>query len=113
MLIKKIDIKDERPYRECSKFETCSCNKCPLDPDIAIRVSHPDDEKYTARKSERNRIGSKYPHILPMQGYFRAEWAGKQKWAALSPIQKEEVRKRGANNLNSNKTASESKENLT
>ena len=54
-----------RPYEECPSYISCSCNKCPLDPDIDERVWDREDDKCVAQKPTRKRIGEKYKEILP------------------------------------------------
>jgi hypothetical protein len=83
MQVKKVDVMDIRPYRECSRFEVCSCNKCPLDPDIAMRVSVPDDEKCKATRTTRQNIALKYPELLPLQGLTAKEAANRKMSIAM------------------------------
>lgn len=87
------------PYYECPRFETCSCNNCPLDPDIAKRSVLPSDEKCTARKSVRHRIGLQYADLLPFQGLTSREFKGKQRWASLGEAQKQKVINSGLKGL--------------
>jgi hypothetical protein len=51
-----------KPYKECPRFEECSVNHCPLDPEAESRVSLPGDPetKCNARISTRKSIAAKY-----------------------------------------------------
>jgi hypothetical protein len=54
--------KKNRPHLECPRFESCSVNHCPLDPEAESRVSLPGDPetKCNARISTRKSIAAKY-----------------------------------------------------
>ena len=66
------------PFMDCPYFNTCSCNKCPLDPDIDMRNKTPEDEKCRAGKRVRFTAGVKYPEVLKYIGLTAREWSGFQ-----------------------------------
>ena len=76
------------PYHECPSFVRCSCNKCPLDPDIDIRVKLPDEEKCRASKPTKIKIGSKYPELLPFGGLTKRQFLGKKHWEDKTEAEK-------------------------
>ena len=85
-----------QPFEECPQFESCSCNVCPLDPDVASKVALPAEEQCGARRSTRVAIAARHPlELLPMGGLTAAEVArdkrraaAKTRWEALSPEQR-------------------------
>lgn len=79
----------EYPFRECPRYDSCSCNKCPLDPLIDQRRVLPDDEKCKAWKSTRMKIAAKYPKLLPYGGLYKKQWEAKKRWADMDPAKKE------------------------
>jgi len=82
------------PYYECPSFDSCSAPLCPLDPDIDKRIRYPDEDKCKAHKTTRERIGRKYPELLPYQGLTKREWAGKKRSDSLTPSEKNELLRR-------------------
>jgi hypothetical protein len=78
------------PYSECPKFDVCSSNKCPLDPNLRDRIILPGEDKCTARKSTRVRIAAKYPELLPYQGLTSRSWLATKRWGGQLGLKKEE-----------------------
>ena len=76
------------PYEDCPSFEKCSCQKCPLDPDIDKRAVLEGEDKCRAHKPTRLRIGAKYPGLLPMGGLNSREFRNKARWEAKSPAER-------------------------
>jgi len=72
-----------QPYEECPQFDTCSCNNCPLDPDIAERIVLTGEEKCETRKRTRARIGVKYAEILKYKGLKGREYNGLKRVGSL------------------------------
>jgi hypothetical protein len=64
------------PFKECPRFETCSSNRCPLDPDIELRQHIKGEEKCGVRKRTRYKIGVKYPQLLKYKGLKAREYQG-------------------------------------
>jgi hypothetical protein len=83
------------PYRACFRFETCSVNLCPLDPEIGIRASDPGDRelKCPLGKRARRSIFTSLPPAakarLPFEGLHEAEFkrreAARRQAATLTP----------------------------
>ena len=83
------------PYRACFRFETCSANLCPFDPEIGIRASDPGDRelKCPLGKRARRSIFASLPPAaqtrLPFEGLYEAEFkrreAARRQAATLTP----------------------------
>ena len=89
------------PYEECPSFNECSCNKCPLDPDLSERVVLKGEDKCKAQKPTRERIGKKHPNSLPYKGLTKREYDGRKRWANLPSDKKKLIVERA---LQMNKT---------
>lgn len=77
------------PPEECSRFMTCSVNRCPLDPYMELRNRVEGESRCTYAKTRRHRIGKKYPDLLPYQGMTAKEWKAKQRWEAMPEEEKQ------------------------
>jgi hypothetical protein len=95
------------PYHECPSFEVCSCNLCPLDPDLEMRTGLPGEEKCRAHKPTRLKIACRYLNLLKYQGLTVKEWVGLRSWSALS----EEERGRVKGRLNAYSRLQKTKQN--
>ena len=115
--IKKMAIKENKhtgefirvhlmahPYYECPSFISCSCNKCPLDPNADDKIALPGEEKCKAHKPTRRRIGEKYQSVLPRKGLTLREYSGKMNWDRKSHEEKKKIVERGTKALKSLKT---------
>ena len=84
---------DIRPFKECPRFERCSVNHCPLDPDVyrLERESIPGDRetKCGLPKRRRMEIAARHPEALPWRGLWPAELAAVQRWEAMPPEERE------------------------
>ncbi len=86
----------------CSRFDSCSAPKCPLDPFIDRRSENDWDPVCGMAKPTRHRYWESMPEdlrdALPFQGYFEGEFrrimAAKQRWESLSEEKKAEIRGR-------------------
>jgi hypothetical protein len=61
-------LRQPQPYRDCRKFEGCSVNICPLDPDRDARTFCRDDPETICKlpKAEQREIAAEYPpELLP------------------------------------------------
>lgn len=89
------------PYMECTRYQRCSVNHCPLDPDQDTRQSHPGDkqQKCTLAKTIRVRIGSKYPDSLTLGGLTPREHQSKLRWSKLTAAQKQAITDKGRANI--------------
>lgn len=79
------------PAKECPRWDSCSVNRCPLDPGYHLLKSLPDDPtpKCTMERRVRERIGVKYSDILPWKGLTGHEIAASEREARMSEAQKE------------------------
>ncbi|KPQ43391.1 MAG: hypothetical protein MPEBLZ_02057 [Candidatus Methanoperedens nitroreducens] len=95
------------PNRECSRFDKCSVNNCPLIPEYPAKVIDEADreQKCTMEKQVRFRIGSQYPNLLKFQGLTSKEWSGKQRFDSMTPEQKEQIRQKAKERLHSFKSS--------
>ena len=78
---------DLSAMKECPRFNTCSCNLCPLDFAIAERWPQDDEQDCMARRATREAIAARHPG-LPTGGLTRREVARDKRraqWNALSP----------------------------
>ncbi len=73
--------------KRCPRFARCSVPICPIDLLQEHRTRLPGEPKSTLAKSVRHRIGKGTP--LPRQGLTRRELAAKQRWNALSEVEKQ------------------------
>ena len=81
---------NKMPYEDCPSFNACSAPRCPLDPDISIRVGTlPGEEKCRAHKPTREKIGKQYPALLPYGGLTKREFNGRKRWDELTPAKKQ------------------------
>lgn len=79
------------PYHDCPRFNVCSVNICPVDPDIKQKNFEPGDEVCTLPKSYRMRLGKD----LPWLGLRPRELTSKRRWEALPEAEKEQIKARG------------------
>jgi hypothetical protein len=89
-------MKDIEPFRDCPRFDFCSVNHCPLDPEQAKRLPDPGDKekKCTLAKTIRMRIGSRFPELLPLGGLTPREYNGHQQWENAPTERREALRTR-------------------
>ncbi len=83
-----------KPMYKCTKFNECSCNVCPLDPDMAQMRALPGEERCRARRRTRAAIAAEYPGLLPTGGLTRAEVNGDRRRAAWLALPAEERERR-------------------
>ena len=88
-----------QPYQKCPSFNVCSCNICPLDPDWKDKNRLPEDDKCTAQKPTRTRIGEKYAQVLPMKGLTGKEYGGLKAWVSLGTEKQNEITQQGVKAL--------------
>jgi len=86
----------KQPLFDCPRFDACSVNACPLDPQYPDRPSHPDDfeRKCTLGKTYRERIAARYPGALRFDGLTSREWKARRRVEAMTPEEREELRER-------------------
>jgi len=86
------------PYRACPRFDTCSVNRCPLDPEIGARTFNAGDRetKCPLSKRVRHALFAELPTgaqaRLPFGGLLEVEWkrsnAARRRLAALTAEQR-------------------------
>lgn len=85
----------QEPFQTCPNYQDCSCNSCPLDPQIEDRDHAPgDNDKCTAMRSTREKISAAFPGILPRGGLTDREYKRKIRRDARTPAEIEEARER-------------------
>jgi hypothetical protein len=89
---------DIMPYFECTHFDSCSVNACPLDPLYDARQNTPgDDKKCIAKRAYRSKIAANFLEILPHGGLTlheeRVARATQIRNDKMTPEQREERRK--------------------
>ena len=88
---KKIDP-NKPPFHWCPRFEKCSANRCPLDPDIEGKKTLRGEEKCRLAKSRRMRLWESLPEekksVLPYCGMFKREFSARQRWQDLPEEEK-------------------------
>lgn len=91
------------PSEACSRFDFCSANLCPLDPEIGKRgQDEEDDPRCEMAKATRHAYWLSMPpeirSLLPFQGYFKAEFtrigSARARWESMTEEQKAIVRSR-------------------
>ena len=78
----------KQPFESCPRFDKCSVNVCPLDPDQHLRNRLSGEPKCTMAKSVRTRIGAEYHGVLPNGGETGLEAAGRRRWEAMPEAEK-------------------------
>ena len=88
--------------RQCSKYESCSAPKCPLDNLTDLRTYVKGDPKCDMAKATRHAYWESLPEdmrkMLPHEGYFKSEYtrmkAARERWLALPEDKRAEIRAR-------------------
>jgi hypothetical protein len=89
-------IDSEKIMKKCSRFSSCSVNRCPLDVDINLRNELKGEPKCDMAKSIRLRIGME-SKLLKL-GLTDREFSARQKWESKSDEEKIEIKNRLAKN---------------
>jgi hypothetical protein len=87
------------PFEACRRFQKCSCNVCPLDPDVERMFALPGEMECRADRPTREKIAASYLGRLPWNGLLPGERARdhrKAEWAALPEDDPRKVRLRSA-----------------
>ncbi len=100
--IHTLDTLTMRSMKFCSRFESCSAPKCPLDPCVNSRTEADGDPKCTMPKATRHKYWLSMPEdlkdALPFQGYLEAEFkrikAARERWESLPEDDKAAVKDR-------------------
>ena len=90
------------PYRACPRFESCSVNACPFDPEIGVRAADPGDRetKCPLGKRTRRSLFAALPPAaqarLPYGGLFETEAKRRanllRRLESMSPAERERMR---------------------
>ncbi len=90
------------PYRACPRFETCSVNACPLDPEIGVRAVDPGDREVKCplgKRARRSVFASLPPAArarLPYGGLFETEAKRRanllRRLESMPPAERERIR---------------------
>lgn len=86
----------------CSRFDSCSAPKCPLDIFINTIPEIEGDPKCEMAKATRHKYWESMPDDLrsrlPYEGYLQSEYtrikAAKERWESLPEDKKAEIRER-------------------
>lgn len=81
------------PYQECPRYDSCSCNVCPLDPEAAARIALPGEEACRAQRTTREAIAARYPALIPMRGLLPREIRRDARKAAWNDLPENHPRK--------------------
>jgi len=80
------------PFHLCPRFEKCSANRCPFDPEIEGKKTLRGEEKCRLAKPRRMRLWEGLPEekktLLPYQGMFKGEFSARQRWDNLPEEEK-------------------------
>ena len=84
--------------KHCSRWDHCSVNNCPLDPNEAPTDwdKHP---KCTMAKANRMRVAARFPGALPMAGMTAREFGGWTRYQSMTPEAKAAMAERGRSGL--------------
>lgn len=91
----------------CSRFETCSAPKCPLDILIEMRTDTDKDLKCGMSKATRHKYWQSLPenirNLLPYEGYFSSEYnrikAARDRWESMAQEEKDRIIRQGRERL--------------
>jgi hypothetical protein len=77
----------------CSRFQSCSAPRCPLDPDIEKHVTLPGEKRCTMAKATRVKYAAAAGDPM-VDGLTGRERSGKARWDAMTPAEREEAKMR-------------------
>jgi len=89
---KQIDL-SKPPFHWCPRFEGCSANRCPFDPEIEGKKTLRGEERCKLAKSRRMRLWESLPEekksLLPYRGMFKREFSGWKRWQDMPEEERE------------------------
>jgi hypothetical protein len=90
---KKKEINQSKPpFQLCPRFEGCSANRCPFDPEIDGKKTLRGEERCRLAKSRRMRLWESLPeekkNLLPYRGMFKREFSALKRWQELPEEEK-------------------------
>ena len=81
------------PFHWCPRFDKCSANRCPFDPEIEGKKTLRGEEKCRLAKTRRMRLWETLPEekktSLPYRGMFKKEFSGWKRWQDMPEEEKE------------------------
>lgn len=81
------------PFHWCPRFDKCSANRCPFDPEIEGKTTLKGEEKCKLAKSKRMRLWDSLSEdkkaFLPYCGMFKREFLARKRWQDLPEEEKE------------------------
>ena len=80
------------PFHWCPRFDHCSANRCPFDPEIQGKTTFRGEERCKLAKLRRMKLWESLPEdrkaLLPYQGLFRKEFSARKRWQDLPEEEK-------------------------
>lgn len=80
------------PFHWCLRFEKCSANRCPFDPEIQAKTRLKGEERCKLAKKRRMRLWDSLPEekkiLLPYRGMFKKEFSGWKRWQDMPEEEK-------------------------
>lgn len=80
------------PFHWCPRFDFCSANRCPFDPEIEGKTTLKGDEHCRLAKKRRMRLWESLPEnkkgILPYRGMFKREFSAWKRWQDMPEEEK-------------------------
>ncbi len=97
----------ERIMETCSRFDSCSAPKCPLDILVNLRSQIDEDPKCEMAKATRHKYWLSLPEdlrsLFPFQGYLQSEFnrieSARNRWNSMSQEEKDRIRQHGMSAL--------------
>jgi len=81
------------PFHLCPRFDFCSANRCPFDPEIDGKKTLRGEERCKLAKSRRIRLWETLPEdlksLLPYTGMFKKEFSALKRWQDLPEDEKQ------------------------
>jgi hypothetical protein len=74
-----------QPFEKCPRFDGCSANVCPLDPEASQRDRLASDDECKATRRTRTAIAAEFADLLPVGGLLPEE-ERTQRLAKLKPF---------------------------
>lgn len=87
----------QMPFIECTRFNHCSVNRCPLHPDYPDIYTDPDDPepRCTLPKSYRVMVAENYVGVLKYGGLTVREHSAKMTWEKKTPEERARITEMG------------------
>jgi hypothetical protein len=79
-----------QPFEKCPRFDGCSANVCPLDPEASQRDRLASDDECKATRRTRTAIAAEFADLLPVGGLLPREIRRDKRRAAWLALPEEE-----------------------